>query len=296
MSDRILITPQVMENTARMLLINQANFEAALTRIDDAVVNLSESWQDELFNLANGQYRVNLRNQLVEIPKTLEALADIITDAMNVFADVDDKLRQKIWTTMDVGEAAGMLPPSGGIPAPYPPNVTDEGGTASGDLTNSDTSNLNPVGWVFNDEAYYRHRFHNEGIDCVTFARAVIQDKMGVRLPSLGIPTGYRIPPNNIFSEVAPPISTAGMTSDEVKNAVVNLFNHAQVGDVVQMHWRYGPHTALIHSIDPANKTVTFLHGNADGRGAIKVEPFSFAEFANLVTNGVSVNRLNRFA
>ncbi|MDR1509184.1 MAG: hypothetical protein LBS53_06060 [Synergistaceae bacterium] len=158
---------------------------------------------------------------------------------------------------------------------------------------------------VIRDGKYFRDNYWDYRNNCKAFANKVVE-KGGGDLPG---DNGDRITLtglNPISDTARIQYNGTAFTADDVKK----LFEGAQRGDVVQMHWSsggYNPHTAIIDSFnydENGNMTgVNFLEANY-GVDKIGVNPHSFTALATAysgqdpsdgVKNGATIYRIAGF-
>jgi len=196
MAEKILITPDYLEKAAASLRTAKEQFMDSITRVHNAVNNLTNTWRDELHTVAHAKYYDKLNVNLSAIPQTLEAFAEMIIGTLKVFDGMDKELKTKIWTTMGATEAAALYgisiikPYYETQPYPHGSEQIPRDRYTFGDLlkeSERDLSNPNLESAAYNEyrsgvvynEVTYRYQ-------CVGYAKGRLIERFGINLGAWG--------------------------------------------------------------------------------------------------------------
>jgi hypothetical protein len=106
MTNDILVTPQFMTESAQALRFQQSEFEKSARTIENAMNALRPVWADGLHNIADERFGTLLKPNLNTITPTISAFAELIDGTLKTFEEMDERVKTKIWTEMDVVSAA----------------------------------------------------------------------------------------------------------------------------------------------------------------------------------------------
>ena len=161
MVKKILVTPQDLENAEMRMRAASEEFAESIITCNTAMRNLGSAWRDELFAAANSRYDETIKGMLVDVPKALDAYADMISGSLRAFEGIDEELKNEIWG-MEFTVALSMLPP-GMTPLGELLNKSDEPSPAMPlDNTGGSANELNNDDFTLHDLQYYIDNYRDK--------------------------------------------------------------------------------------------------------------------------------------
>ena len=97
MAEKILVTPQDLENAEIRMRAASAEFAKSVSDCNKAMSDLGSTWRDELYAVANGRYEETIKGLLDDVPEVLNAYADMISGSLSAFEIIDEKWKNEIW-------------------------------------------------------------------------------------------------------------------------------------------------------------------------------------------------------